>query len=51
MTGWSGTPAQLQQLARFQVREVDVESAPAYKLLAAAIFVLALGLMATGVLG
>lgn len=51
MTGWSGTPAQMQQLARFRVREVEAESTPAYKVAAAAIFALALVLMATGVLG
>lgn len=51
MSGWSGTPAQMRELARFRVRDVDAESTPAYKILAAAIVGAAIALMLTGVLG
>jgi hypothetical protein len=51
MSGWSGTPAQMRELAQFRVRDVDAESTPAYKILAAAIVCGALVLMLTGALG
>lgn len=51
MHGWSGTPAQLEQLARFRVHEVDAERTPAFKVAAALILAVAVVLMLTGVLG
>jgi len=51
MQGWSGTPGQIAQLARFRVHEVDAERTPAFKVAATVVLAAAVVLMLTGVLG